>query len=98
MLIKIGAGALGKTIVGTFKKANWTVISIDFKENIEATSNIILTKSTTSASLEVGGSAILKQVEDVLQKKKLDAIINVAGGWAGGNMASKGMIFLFKVL
>jgi hypothetical protein len=31
--------------------------------------------------------AILKEVSDVLQEQTLDAILCVAGGWAGGNAA-----------
>lgn len=31
------------------------------------------------------------KVEEVLKSDKLDAIVCVAGGWAGGNAASDGM-------
>ena len=43
---------------------------------------------------------VSKQVEDTLNGEKLDAILCVAGGWAGGNAASKGddhFILCFKV-
>lgn len=33
---------------------------------------------------------MLSQVGELLKGSKLDAVICVAGGWAGGNAASKG--------
>ena len=32
-------------------------------------------------------------MEEVLKEDKVDAVICVAGGWAGGNAASKGRCF-----
>lgn len=32
-----------------------------------------------------------KKVDDMLKEDKLDAVVCVAGGWAGGNAASAGM-------
>ena len=36
---------------------------------------------------------ILSGLESALKGDKVDAFINVAGGWAGGNAAHKGMVF-----
>lgn len=35
-------------------------------------------------------SDILKELDSVLGSDKLDAVICVAGGWAGGNSSSEG--------
>lgn len=34
---------------------------------------------------------VLKKVGESLQGAKVDAVICVAGGWAGGNASSKGL-------
>jgi hypothetical protein len=36
-------------------------------------------------------AAVEKDVEESLKDEKVDAILCVAGGWAGGNAANKGM-------
>ena len=42
---------------------------------------------------------ILSGLESALKGDKVDAFINVAGGWAGGNAAHKGMFFsIFKLM
>ncbi|KAF9159869.1 hypothetical protein BGX20_002757, partial [Mortierella sp. AD010] len=75
-----GSGALGRAIVSTFVKKQWAVTSIDFFANQEATTNVLLEKSD---SLEEQG----KRVVDAIPGP-IDAIVCVAGGWAGGNAAS----------
>lgn len=35
---------------------------------------------------------VLSKVEEILAGNKIEAVINVAGGWAGGNSASKGVV------
>ncbi|KAF9985481.1 hypothetical protein BGZ79_005436, partial [Entomortierella chlamydospora] len=75
-----GSGALGRAIVSTFIKKQWAVTSIDFFANQEATTNVLLEKSD---SLEEQG----KRVVDAIPGP-IDAIVCVAGGWAGGNAAS----------
>lgn len=56
--------------------------SVDFNANQEATTNILLEKSD---SLEQQGERVIGAVSG-----QVDAIVCVAGGWAGGNAASKG--------
>jgi hypothetical protein len=58
------------------------VTSIDFNANEEATTNVLLEKSD---SLEEQGKRVLRGVSG-----QFDAIVCVAGGWAGGNAASDG--------
>ena len=45
---------------------------------------------TSDYSLSLSLSQLEKKVEEVLKEDKVDAVICVAGGWAGGNAASKG--------
>lgn len=39
---------------------------------------------------------MLAKVGEILGGEKLEAVINVAGGWAGGNAASKGGMKFMK--
>ncbi|ORZ20832.1 hypothetical protein BCR41DRAFT_334636 [Lobosporangium transversale] len=75
-----GSGALGRALVSTFIQKQWIVTSIDFFANQEATTNILLEKNDT---LEEQGRRVIGAVGG-----KVDAIVCVAGGWAGGNAAS----------
>ncbi|KAG0332555.1 hypothetical protein BG004_001198, partial [Podila humilis] len=75
-----GSGALGRAIVSFFVKKQWSVTSVDFFANPEATTNVLLEKSD---SLEEQGKRVLGGVVG-----QVDAIVCVAGGWAGGNAAS----------
>ncbi|KAK5641489.1 hypothetical protein RI129_010036 [Pyrocoelia pectoralis] len=77
-----GKGALGAKCVSYFKQKNCWVASIDLGLNDEADHNI--TVSTTD-SLPEQEQSVLTSVSSVLGSSKLDAIICVAGGWAGGN-------------
>mmetsp|Transcript_848 Transcript_848/g.1973 ORF Transcript_848/g.1973 Transcript_848/m.1973 type:complete len:233 (+) Transcript_848:9731-10429(+) len=73
-----GTGALGKAIVGAFKK-DWHVTSIAFVENPDAHSSIIL---QTKGSLLSNAEAVLSKTEG-----KYQAIMNVAGAWTQGSIA-----------
>ncbi|XP_034244289.1 dihydropteridine reductase isoform X1 [Thrips palmi] len=84
-----GKGALGSACVKHFKKINWWVASIDMKEMEEADASIIVEPSENWTAQE---KQVLAKVEEVLGSNKVEAIINVAGGWAGGNAASKDFI------
>ncbi|KAK3828933.1 MAG: dihydropteridine reductase-like protein [Benniella sp.] len=75
-----GSGALGRAIVSKFRQMDWNVFSIDFFANQEATTNILLEKNDT---LEEQGRRVIGSVSC-----HVDAIVCVAGGWAGGNAAS----------
>ena len=81
-LVLGGSGALGRTILSSFKTfPSVSTINIDFKENPDASFNIGY--STTKSPVE-----LLTEVQSILKSQKLDSIINVAGGWTGGNLAS----------
>ena len=89
MLVYGGKGALGSAIVSFFRSKNWWVASMDLLVNEEATTNIVLSKteSWTDQSEEV-----TEKVRNILDGQKVDAILCVAGGWAGGNAASKDLV------
>lgn len=83
-----GRGALGAKCVSHFKSNNWWVGSIDLNNNPEADLNILVEKDESLVQQE---SKVLTTVSDALNGMKLDAVICVAGGWAGGN-AKKDLI------
>lgn len=84
-----GKGALGAACVSHFKSKNWWVASIDLKENEHADANVIVKGDDSWMDQEV---LVLSQVDDLLKGSKVDAVICVAGGWAGGNAASKDLV------
>lgn len=88
VIIYGGKGALGAKCVSHFKSKNWWLGCIDLNNNPEADLNILLEKNET---LEQQENKVLSSVSQVLNGDKLDAIICVAGGWAGGN-AKKDLI------
>ncbi|KAJ3057301.1 hypothetical protein HK097_009254 [Rhizophlyctis rosea] len=92
VLVYGGSGALGRAIVSHFRQAKWTVTSVDFRANEEASNNIVL---IPNQPLEKAGSDLLGSVASLLSGVKLDAVLNVAGGWAGGNLQDAE---LFKVV
>jgi len=89
VLVYGGKGALGSACVKHFKSRNWWVGSIDLVENTEANANIVLQNTTDLVGQE---NELLSKVQSVLSDQKVDAVICVAGGWAGGNCASKDFV------
>ncbi|XP_018329354.1 dihydropteridine reductase [Agrilus planipennis] len=83
-----GRGALGAKCVSYFKGKNWWVGSIDLNENPEADLNIVVERNDEVAQQE---NNVVQSVSSALNGSKLDAVICVAGGWAGGN-AKKDLI------
>ncbi|XP_012230000.1 dihydropteridine reductase [Linepithema humile] len=84
-----GKGALGSTCISQFKSQNWWVGSIDMKPNEQANANIIVNPDNNWQEQQ---TEILAQIKDVLKDGKVDGIICVAGGWAGGNAAHKDFV------
>ncbi|EAT41525.1 AAEL006836-PA [Aedes aegypti] len=82
VLIYGGRGALGASCVQYFKNNNYWVGCIDLAENESADVNIVVDRDADWVSQE---QSVLSQVESSLKGDKLDAVICVAGGWAGGN-------------
>ncbi|XP_035204744.1 dihydropteridine reductase-like, partial [Stegodyphus dumicola] len=86
VLVYGGKGALGSTIVSYFQARNWWVGSIDMSPNEEAHASVVVQPTSSWDEQE---SAVLTEVQKVLDQEKLDALICVAGGWAGGNASAK---------
>ncbi|KAM4809724.1 dihydropteridine reductase [Rhinophrynus dorsalis] len=86
VLVYGGRGALGSKCVEYFKSQNWWVASIDVTENVAASANIVvkLSDSFTEQSEQVSTA-----VDHLLAGQKVDAILCVAGGWAGGSVKAK---------
>jgi len=89
VLIYGGKGALGSVLVNSFKAKNYWVGSIDLAPNEQADGNVIVKPGESWLAQE---EDIGKNVENLLGEGKLDAVLCVAGGWAGGNAASKEFI------
>ncbi|XP_068149546.1 dihydropteridine reductase [Drosophila tropicalis] len=77
-----GKGALGSACVDHFKANNYWVGSIDLSENEKADVSIVVPRDANWPDQE---AAVVSKVGDSLNGQKLDAVICVAGGWAGGN-------------
>lgn len=77
-----GKGALGSTVVNLLKSKNYWVGSIDLSLNEQADANIIVKPELSMPEQE---SEVSTKVGDLLGENKLDGILCVAGGWAGGN-------------
>lgn len=82
VLIYGGKGALGAACVSHFKENNFWVSSVDFNDNEQADAGIIVSRNASWTEQE---EDVLKKVGTALGDNKLDAVICVAGGWAGGN-------------
>ncbi|XP_077992594.1 dihydropteridine reductase-like [Glandiceps talaboti] len=89
VLVYGGKGALGSSIVNYFKNKNWWVASIDLFPNEDADANIVLSITESWLKQE---EQVTANVEDTLKGEKVDAVLCVAGGWAGGNAASKDFV------
>ncbi|KAL1935453.1 hypothetical protein VTP01DRAFT_4593 [Rhizomucor pusillus] len=84
-----GAGALGRVLVHFFKEKGWSVTSIDLVENNAAHYNAVVNGQDT---MEQQALSINQALDKVLEGQKLRALLCVAGGWAGGNAASKSFL------
>lgn len=85
VLVYGGSGALGNALVNHFKQKQCWVVSVDLRANESANENILLNVSDSLVDQE---KKLESDLKTMLAEGKLDAIMNVAGGWAGGNAAS----------
>ncbi|KAM3866971.1 quinoid dihydropteridine reductase a [Diretmus argenteus] len=86
VLVYGGRGALGSTCVKHFKSKGWWVASIDITANEDANENVLV---KMSESFTEHAGQVTADVAQLLGEEKVDAILCVAGGWAGGNCGSK---------
>lgn len=85
VLIYGGKGALGSSCVSHFKTQKWWVANVDSKPNDDADMNIIVKINDGLVDQE---SSVISELKNHLKENVLDAVICVAGGWAGGNASS----------
>jgi len=78
VLVNGGNGALGQSIVSTFKAGGWNTTSMDFEENKEADNNVLFAGKDWEGNLK----SLLGSLEQ--NQQQFGVIVNVAGGWAGG--------------
>ncbi|CAG9538499.1 unnamed protein product [Cercopithifilaria johnstoni] len=90
-----GRGGLGSVIVDYFKNKNFWALSIDTVKNEVADANLVVNKDASWIEQEC---LILKSVGEILNNERLDAILCVAGGWAGGSVNSEDMIKNSEIL
>lgn len=89
VLIYGGKGALGNACVSYFKSKQWWVGSVDLVSNPDADGNV---EVKSSDSWVDQSQQVAADVEKLLDGQPLDALICVAGGWAGGNASNKDFI------
>ncbi|XP_062405269.1 quinoid dihydropteridine reductase a [Sardina pilchardus] len=80
-----GRGALGSACVQYFKSKGWWVASIDIVANADANANVLV---KLSECFPEQAGQVTADVGQLLGDVKVDAILCVAGGWAGGNCSS----------
>lgn len=84
-----GKGGLGSYLVSHFKAKNFWVLSIGKSANEEADANCVV---DALDSWTVQEAQVLSSVQTVVGDNKLDAILCVAGGWAGGSAKAKSCV------
>ncbi|KAI3383840.1 hypothetical protein SNEBB_001696 [Seison nebaliae] len=94
ILIYGGRGSLGRTIIEHFVKvfSEIKVVSVDIAESVCKSPNVqsIVIKEENRTNLQKQFSCVNSNIEEFVEKNgKFQAIINVAGGWAGGNAKSE---------
>jgi len=88
VLVYGGRGALGSVIVEHFKGKGWWVLNVDLFAHEKADENVLV--KDASRPLQDQCNQILSDCQKSLgATNQLDAVLCVAGGWAGGNAASK---------
>ena len=76
-------------IVQHFKGKSWWVCSVDINPNDAANENVLVDPNLSWTEQE---SSVCKSIATLLQDTKVEAIINMAGGWAGGSANSPDFI------
>ena len=76
LLVLGGNGNLGRAMVNSFKMKNWKCLSVDFTENSQADSNLVLDKYE---SLQSQLPLMYKQTSAF--SKEFDSILCVSGGF-----------------
>uniref|UniRef100_A0A671NHX6 Dihydropteridine reductase n=1 Tax=Sinocyclocheilus anshuiensis TaxID=1608454 RepID=A0A671NHX6_9TELE len=88
-----GKGALGSACVQYVRAKNWWVASIDSSANEEASANVTV-KMTESFTEQASHQTLL----ELLGEDKVDAILCVAGGWAGGSAKALKLVHIADLM
>lgn len=88
ILVVGGNGALGKAVVKQFRP-EYTTVSLDLAANPDSTHSLILDPNWLADSTHHLSS--LKSQLSTLSPK-YDAVVCVAGAWAGGNVTSPTLV------
>lgn len=94
VIIYGGRGALGAAAVSAFKKLQWWVLAIDLEStgpHPEADCKILIKQQSLDSLIEQE-TQVLEEAKLALGDNKVDAVICVAGGWAGGNATSADLV------
>ncbi|KAJ8332156.1 hypothetical protein SKAU_G00428610 [Synaphobranchus kaupii] len=83
-----GKGALGSKCVDYFKSKGWWVACVDIVSNENADANVLV---QLSESFTDQAEQVTADVSRLLGDTKVDAILCVAGGWAGGSAGDKAL-------
>ncbi|GMT25951.1 hypothetical protein PFISCL1PPCAC_17248, partial [Pristionchus fissidentatus] len=89
ILVYGGKGALGSSLVDSFKTRGYWVLSVGENEKADA---FISVPKDCSTVLEQEQYLLKKVSEKLGEGNQLHAILCVAGGWAGGNAANEAMV------
>jgi dihydropteridine reductase len=84
VLVYGGCGALGEALVSHMKSRGHWVLSVDVRSSSLADENVVLGLGDSLSEQHAKIDSHLASSTN----NKLDAILNVAGGWSGGNAAN----------
>jgi len=87
VLVYGGRGALGRTLVSFFKEKHFWVLSIDLVASDDADANVVVDPNASWTEQE---AMLLSSVSAF--NVSFDAILCVAGGWAGGSASNADMV------
>jgi dihydropteridine reductase len=79
------AGGLGRDVVTAFTRGNWRVFAVDqtrILPDIAPLGSVALPVDLSLAKMQ---DMLMAEIGDI----KFDAVINVAGGWAGGKISDR---------
>ncbi|PAA69143.1 hypothetical protein BOX15_Mlig033886g3 [Macrostomum lignano] len=92
VLVYGGRGALGSQCVAKLRSAGCWVCTVDLQHNDQSDACIVAPRSAQSLTEQEAAVMSSAGSIDGLSPHSLDAILCVAGGWAGGNAASKNFV------
>jgi len=79
LLVWGGNGSLGQSVIKLFKEKEWDTVSVDYTQNTEAATNIVLGKNKSWKENALDTSSQLGKVQ-------FSMMVNTAGAWVGGSI------------